>query len=86
VMPITCLGDAPPIVCGITDGWEAIMRNIGITQSLKEQREFNRWLSSNTILGSILAIGMLAMALAGSNSAGRSDQAMAARPIVAATE
>ena len=58
------------------------MRNIGITQSLKEQREFNRWLSSNTILGSILAIGMLA----GSNSAGRSDQAMAARPIVAATE
>jgi hypothetical protein len=35
------------------------MRNIGITQSLKEQREFNRWLSSNPILGSILAIGML---------------------------
>ena len=34
----------------------------------------------------ILAIGMLAMALAGSNSAGRSDQAMVARPIVAATE
>ena len=52
------------------------MRNIGITQSLQEQREFKRWLSSNTILGSILAIGMLAMALAGSNSAGpirRSD-------------
>ena len=62
------------------------MRNINITQSLKEQREFNRWLSSNTILGSILAIGMLAMALAGSNSAGRSDEAMAARPIVAASK
>ena len=62
------------------------MRNINITQSPKEQREFNGWLSSNAILGSILAIGMLAMALAGSNSAGRSDEAMAARPIVAASK
>jgi hypothetical protein len=60
------------------------MRNINITQSPKEQREFNGWLSSNAILGSILAIGMLAMALAGSNSAGRSDEAMAAKPLVAA--
>jgi hypothetical protein len=34
--------------------------------SPNEQREFNRWLKANTILGSILAIGMLAMALAGS--------------------
>ena len=62
------------------------MRNISITQSPKEQREFKRWLTSNTILGSILAIGMLAMALAGSNSAGQSDEAMAARPIVAASK
>ena len=62
------------------------MRNINITQSPKEQREFNGWLSSNAILGSILAIGMLAMALAGSNSAGQSDEAMAARPIVAASK
>jgi hypothetical protein len=62
------------------------MRNINITQSPKEQREFNRWLTSNTILGSILAIGMMAMALAGSNSAGQSDEAMAARPIVAASK
>ena len=46
--------------------------------SPKEQREFNRWLETNAILGSILAIGMLAMALAGSNSAGPSDAAMAA--------
>jgi hypothetical protein len=59
------------------------MRNINITQSPKEQREFNSWLSSNAILGSILAIGMLAMALAGSNSAGRSDEVMAAKPLVA---
>jgi hypothetical protein len=61
------------------------MRNIGITQSLPEQREFKRWLSSNTILGALLTIGMLAMALAG-NSADRSDEAMADRPIVAASE
>ena len=53
--------------------------------SPKEQREFNRWLKANTILGSILAIGMLAMALAGSNSIGRSDAAMAATPSVATT-
>ena len=52
--------------------------------SPKEQREFDRWLKTNAILGSILAIGMLAMALAG--SAGRSDEAMAARPIVAASK
>ena len=54
--------------------------------SPKEQREFNRWLKTNAILGSLLAIGMMAMALAGSNSAGRSDEAMAARPIVAASK
>ena len=51
--------------------------------SPKEQREFNRWLKTNAILGSLLAIGMMAMALAGSNSAGRSDAAMAASRNVA---
>jgi hypothetical protein len=54
--------------------------------SPKEEREFNRWLETNAILGSILAIGMLAMALAGSNSAGRSDAAMAASPNVATSK
>jgi hypothetical protein len=62
------------------------VRNIGITQLLPEQREIKRWLSSNTILGALLTIGMLATALAGSNSADRSDEAMADRPIVAASE
>ena len=51
--------------------------------SPKEQREFDRWLKTNAILGSILAVGMMAMALAGSNSAGRSDAAMAASRNVA---
>ena len=41
----------------------------------KNQREFDGWLKANAILGSILAIGMLAMALAGLNSAGRLDAA-----------
>jgi hypothetical protein len=47
----------------------------------KELRDFNKWLTSNTILGSILAIGMLAMAFAGSDSSRRSDVAMSASPI-----
>jgi len=36
---------------------------------------FDRWLKANAVLGSILAIGMLAMALAGLNSAGSPDGA-----------
>jgi len=49
--------------------------------SPKEQREFDRWLKTNAILGSILAVGMMAMALAGSNSAGRSDVAMSTKVV-----
>ena len=54
--------------------------------SPKEQREFDRWLKTNAVLGSILAIGMMAMALAGSNSAGQSDIAMAAITNVATSK
>ena len=42
---------------------------------LRNEREFDGWLKANAVLGSILAIGMLAMALAGLNSAGRPDGA-----------
>jgi hypothetical protein len=38
-------------------------------------RELDRWLRANAVLGSILAIGMLAMAVAGLNLAARSDGA-----------
>jgi len=38
-------------------------------------REFERWLRANTVLGSILAIGILVMALAGFYSAGQPDGA-----------
>jgi hypothetical protein len=54
--------------------------------SPKEHREFNSWLKTNAILGSILAIGMIAMALAGSNSSGRFHAAMAASTNVATTK
>ena len=37
--------------------------------------EFDGWLKANTVLGSILAIGILAMALAGLYSVGRLDGA-----------
>jgi hypothetical protein len=39
------------------------------TMSPEDQRVYNRWLMGNAIVGSILAMGLLAMAIAGSNSA-----------------
>ena len=47
--------------------------------SPEDQHTFKRWLKTNAILGCILAVGMLAMALAGSRSVGRTDAAVAAR-------
>jgi hypothetical protein len=41
----------------------------------RNPHEFDRWLRANAVLGSLLAIGMLAMALAGLNSAARPDGA-----------
>ena len=41
----------------------------------KNPREFDAWVNANTLFGSILAIGMVAMALAGLNSAGPPDAA-----------
>jgi hypothetical protein len=42
---------------------------------LRNPGEFDRWLKANAVLGSILAIGILMMALGGLNSAGRHDEA-----------
>jgi hypothetical protein len=45
--------------------------------SPEEQLKFNdRWLKTNATLGSILAIGILAMALAGLNSPGQPNGAI----------
>jgi hypothetical protein len=41
----------------------------------RNPHEFDRRLKTNAILGSLLAIGMLAMAVAGPNLASRSDGA-----------
>jgi hypothetical protein len=42
---------------------------------LGSPREFDRWLNANAVLGSILAIAIIAMALAGLYSAGPPDGA-----------
>jgi hypothetical protein len=49
----------------------SVMRN----DYLRNPRELDRWLKANAVLGSILAIGMLAMALGGLNSGGQPDRA-----------
>ena len=48
--------------------------------SPEDQREFDRWLKANAIFGLIIAVGMLAMALAGLNSVGRPDSAVTDGP------
>jgi hypothetical protein len=45
--------------------------------SPENQRAFNRWLKANAILGSIFTAGIIAMAVAGSMSAGPRDAALA---------
>jgi hypothetical protein len=42
---------------------------------LRNPHEFDRWLKANAVLGSLLAIGMLAMVLAGLNLTARPDGA-----------
>jgi hypothetical protein len=48
--------------------------------SPEDQREFDHWLKANAIVALIIMVGMLAMALAGSNSGGRPDSAMTDSP------
>jgi hypothetical protein len=43
---------------------------------LRNPHEFDKWLKANAVLGSLLAIGMLAMALAGLNPAAQPDGAI----------
>ena len=46
--------------------------------SPEDRRTFDRWISANAILGAVFAVGMLAMAVAGTNSPGQPDAAIAA--------
>jgi hypothetical protein len=43
--------------------------------SSEDQREMDRWIKANAILGSIVAVGMLAMAFLGSNPTGHAGVA-----------
>ena len=47
------------------------------TLSPDDRRKFDRWLSSNAVIGSILAAGLVAMAVAGSNSGPSHDVELA---------
>jgi hypothetical protein len=47
--------------------------------SPQDWREFDRWIKANAIIGSLLAAGLFAMAVAGAPSAGSGDAAAAAR-------
>ena len=51
------------------------MRNRIGRDYLSNPRQFDGWLRANAVLGLVLAIGMLAMALAGLYSAGPVDVA-----------
>jgi hypothetical protein len=55
------------------------------TMSAADQRNFDRWLKANMVIGSIVAVGLLAMALAGAgaNSLGPSSAIADPRPAVA---
>jgi hypothetical protein len=57
--------------------WQDIPRERK-AMSAADRRAFNRWLTANAIAGLILAAGIIAMAVAGSNSAGPRDAMMAA--------
>jgi hypothetical protein len=46
--------------------------------SPEDGREFDRWIKANAIIGSLLAAGLFAMAVAGAPSAGPGDAASAA--------
>ena len=58
---------------------EALLEKRDIIEKWSPQdwREFDRWIRANAIIGSLLAAGLLAMAVAGAPSAGPGDTAAA---------
>jgi hypothetical protein len=56
------------------------------TMSPEDQRVYNRWLIWNAIIGSILAMGLMAMAIAGFNSAPSPTVATSKTPDVIASK
>ena len=51
-------------------GWRIVMGKRMLRDYQRNPREFDGWLKANAVLGSILAIAMLAMAVVGHYSAG----------------
>jgi hypothetical protein len=56
------------------------------TMSPEDQRGFNRWLTGNAIIGSILAMGLVAMAIGGFNAAPLPTVANSKNPDVTASK
>jgi hypothetical protein len=56
------------------------------TMSPEDQRKYNRWLMGNAVIGSILAMGLVAMAIAGFNSAPSPTMANSKSPDVIASK
>ena len=52
-------------------------RDIVEKWSPQDRREFDRWIKANAVIGSLLAAGLFAMAVAGAPSAGSGDTAAA---------
>jgi hypothetical protein len=52
-------------------------RDIVEKWSPQDWRGFDRWIKANAVIGSLLAAGLLAMAVAGAPSAGSGDPAAA---------
>jgi hypothetical protein len=56
------------------------------TMSPEDQRIYNRWLMGNAVIGSILAMGLVAMAIVGFNSAPSPTVATGKNPDVVASK
>jgi hypothetical protein len=54
---------------------EGVLEKRDITRnwSAEDAREFDRWIRANAFIGSLLAVGLFAMAVAGAPSAGPGD-------------
>jgi hypothetical protein len=85
VNQITVSAAIRPIVGWVCDWFRSQGRGVVEKRTLQkyqrmspdDQRTFDSWVHANAVFGSILAVGMLAMALAGTNSVGRPDAAIA---------
>ena len=67
-----CYQGASPLTEGVLEKRDSVEK-----WSPQDWREFDRWIKANAIIGSLLAAGLFAMAVAGVPSAGSGDTAAA---------